>query len=116
MKPRQVLIALMLCISFTVVGLQPNNAPAQQQSQQQTVEQLQKDNERLKQSLENQDKQIERYRDDLRHTQDQINDNLSQWLVILTIIMTLIGIVVPFMINSRKDTLDRAEKKPDESE
>lgn len=105
MKLRQILIAVMLCMSFCVFSSLSNNATAQNQLQQPTLEQLQKENEKLQQQLENQDKKIEWYRDDLRHTEDQMNDNLSHWLVILTLVMTIIGIVIPIMIDSRKNTL-----------
>ena len=100
MKPRHLLIALMLCLSFTVVGLQPNNAPVQHQSQQQTVEQLQKENEDTQKQLTVLEKELDKYREDIRL-------NLSIWFSILTIIMALLGaglgIVMPYIINSRSE-------------
>ncbi len=95
MKLRQLLIALMLCISFTVWGL-PSNNTAQNQDQQSRIEQLQKEKEELQEQLVKLDKEVDRYRNDLR-------DNITHWFSLLTIIIALVAIVIPYLLNSRNE-------------
>lgn len=90
----------MLCISFSVVALQSNNTSPQNQSPQQTIEQLQKESEDMQKQLTVLEKELDKYRDDIRL-------NLTIWFSILTIIMALLGaglgIVMPYVINSRNE-------------
>lgn len=110
---RNILLTLLLVL-ITTVGVRAEVVPIQKQSvgthavttnQQETILQLQEENKKLKEQLERteMDKEIQRCRDYVDRRANDINDNLSHWLVILTIIVTLIsgglGVVAPYFRN-----------------
>lgn len=87
------------------------------EKQEEMIRQLQVENQNLEKELDNLDKEIDVYREDVRSTASNLHDDMSHWLVILSIIMTLIGGIVgvlfPVLINARHDKL--AAKKYDET-
>ena len=90
-KLRQLLIALTLCASLTAVAIQANS-PQQQTTQQQTVEELQ-------QQIDQLEKEVEIYREDVRAKSIEINDSLDHWINVLAIIMAIVGIAMPLILN-----------------
>ncbi len=80
--------------------------------QQETILQLQKENNDLQKQLDKMEKEIEVYREDVRSCTSEMNDNMSLWLtmlgnkltlfsLIITVITAFLGGVVPYFINKR---------------
>lgn len=103
MKPGQALIALMLCMSFSVFGLQSKNTTSQNQPKQPTVEQLQQENDSIKRLLSELKGKFELYHNDVLSKESQINDNLVIWFGFFTIIMAILGVVFPLIFNRRAE-------------
>lgn len=104
MKPRHLLIALMLCISFTVVGLQPNNATtSQNQSLQQTVEQLQKENAEIREQLDKQGGEIEICRGDVRNKIQELDEEQGRWsawiIFLVSLVAGALGVLAPYLFS-----------------
>ena len=108
---RDILLTLLLVL-ITTLGVRAEVVPIQKQSvdthvvttnQQETILQLQEENKKLKEQLERVENKVDVYWDVSKTKIDDINDNLSHWLVILTIIVTLIsgglGVVAPYFRN-----------------
>ncbi len=110
------LVFLVLLIScFPLYSQQKVNATLEKQEK--MIQQLQTENQTLKENLADLEKDMDIYREDVRSTASNLHDDMSHWLVILSIIMTLIGGIVgvlfPVLINVRHDKL--AAKKYDET-
>lgn len=103
MKPRQLLIALMLCMSFSVFGLQSKNTTALHQPKQPTVEQLQQENDSIKRQLSDLKDRFDLYHNDVLSKESQINDNLVIWFGFFTIIMAIVGVIFPLIFNRRAE-------------
>ena len=71
------------------------------------LKQVHKDNEELKNHVNTLEKEVDYYRDDVRQKSSELNDNMSHWLVLLSIIVTLIGVVLgvlaPIFLNNRNE-------------
>ena len=114
------MIALMLCISFTVFGRQPNTT-AQNQPKKPTIEQLQQDNEKLQQENEKIQQDLGDVEMDVENQVDkfrgEVRQNLAIWFSVLTVIMALLGaalgIVMPHFLNSKNE--QKMQKKLDEA-
>ena len=82
-------------------------------NQQESIKQLQAENEVLKTQLEKMEKEIELYRGDVRTKVAELDYAQDRWLNKLTIIMGLIGVVLgiaaPYFIN--KDNSKRLESR-----
>lgn len=65
----------------------------------QQIEDLQRQMKGLQEQNQMLQKEVEIYRDDVRHSEDKLNDNMSHWLSLLTIIMALLGVLCPLVIN-----------------
>ena len=119
---RSILLTLLLVL-ITTVGVRAEVVPIQKPSvgthavttnQQETILQLQEENKKLKEQLERteMDKEIQRCRDYVDRKANDINDNLSHWLVILSIVIGSIvsilgiglGIVAPYILNRRMNS------------
>ena len=118
---RSILLTLLLVL-ITTVGVRAEVVPIQKQSvgtravttnQQETILQLQEENKKLKEQLERteMDKEIQRCRDYVDRRANDINDNLSHWLVILSIVVGAIitilggglGVLAPLYLNRKND-------------
>ena len=108
MKPRNILIALMLCINFCVFGLQPSSTNVQNQSLQQTVEQ---------QEIIHLKNEMATYRDDVRNKIQELDEQESRWTTLIVFIVTLIvgslGIIAPYLFNLRNEK--EMQRKLDEA-
>ena len=112
----------LLLVLITTVGVRAEVVPIQKQSvgtravitnQQETSLQLQEENEKLKEQLERteMDKEIQRCRDYVDRRANDINDNLSHWLVILSVVVGAIitilggglGVLAPLYLNRKND-------------
>ena len=115
MRTKRLLISLMMCISLSVFGGEPSSPNVQNQSQQPTNKQLQQENQELLNKIDNLEEEVMICRDDVRTKTVEINDNLDNWLVILSITMAMIGIVLgiltPLYINYRNDKSLKEELK-----
>lgn len=65
--------------------------------------QLQQVNEDMQQQISNLEKEVDRYRKDVMAKEKQINKNISHWLVILSIMITLVGVVIPLLLNAKTE-------------
>lgn len=114
---RNILLTLLLVL-ITTVGVRAEVVPIQKQSvdtraittnQQETILQLQEENKKLKEQLERteMDKEIQRCRDYVDRRANDINDNLSHWLVILSVVVGAVitilggglGVLAPLYLN-----------------
>ena len=121
----------LLLVLITTIGVRAEVVPIQKQSvgthvvttnQQETILQLQEENKKLKEQLERteMDKEIQRCRDYVDRRANDINDNLSHWLAILTIIVALIsgglGVVAPYFRNKEMQAkLNVATRQADDA-
>ena len=123
MKPRYTLAVLMLigCLSITgqpskTVSIQGQPQTISTQvttNQQETILQLQAQNEAIQKQLEKMEKEIELYRGDVRTKVAELDNAQERWLNKLAIIMGLIGVILgigaPYFIN--KDNRKRLENR-----
>ena len=70
---------------------------------QETILRLQAENELMYKQLEKMEKEIELYRGDVRTKTSEMNTNMALWLSVLTIIMAVLGVVVPLIMNRRNE-------------
>ena len=121
---RNILLTLLLVL-ITTIGVRAEVVPIQKQSvdtraittnQQETILQLQEENKKLKEQLERVENKVDVYWDVSKTKIDDVNDNQSQWLAILTIIVALIsgglGVVAPYFQN--KEMQAKLEEKRSE--
>ena len=123
MKTRHSLAVLMLLICLSIFGQRSKNVPMQGQpqttskqvttKQQETILQLQEENEAIQKQLEKMEKEIELYRGDVRTKVPELDNAQERWLNKLAIIMGLIGVILgigaPYFIN--KDNRKRLENR-----
>ena len=123
MKRIKITIYLLLFVCLSIFGQQPKIVSIQGQpqktstqvttNQQESIKQLQAENEAMKAQLDRMEKEIELYRGDVRAKIAEIDEGQSRWLTLLAIIMGLIGAVLgvgaPYFIN--KDNSKRVETR-----
>jgi len=123
MKTRCTLAALMFFVCLCVLGQRSKIVPIQGQpqttskqvtpNQQETILQLQAENEAIQKQLEKMEKDIELYRGDVRTKVPELDNAQERWLNKLAIIMGLIGVILgigaPYFIN--KDNRKRLENR-----
>ena len=111
----------MFLVCLCVLGQRSKIVPIQGQpqttskqvttNQQETIKQLQAENELMKGRLDRMEKEIELYREDVRAKEVAINDNHGHWLTLLSIIIGAIvsilgiglGVVSPILLNIRNN-------------
>ena len=118
MKYKSILIVISLLLCMSVFGQQKKTVPMTVQPQktevqvlEETVLQLQAENQAIHKQLESMEKEIEICREDVRHKESTINDNQGHWLTILSIVIGTIvtilgvglGVVAPLVLNARND-------------
>lgn len=113
MRPKHAFIILTLMFSLNIFGQelksvstdkQPQNTSSQVVTDyQKSVLQLQAENEAMQKQLERMEKEIELYRGDVRTKTSEMNTNMALWLSVLTIIMAVLGIVVPLILNRKNE-------------
>ncbi len=113
MKTRHPLAVLMLFVCLNIFGQQSNIVPMQGQpqttstqvsaNQQETIKQLQAENEAINKQLKKMDKDIELYRGDVRNETSRMNTNMALWLAVLTIIMAILGVAIPLILSKRNE-------------
>ena len=74
---------------------------------QEQFSQLQNENKALKDQLQKMEGEIALYREDVRIKVSEMNTNMSDWLTILTVVMSLIGILAPILINLWNNSLQK---------
>ena len=123
MRLRHIAIGLMMLFCLNVFGQQQKTVPMTAQPQkteiqalEETVLQLQAENQAMQKQMERMGKEIEICREDVRHKESTINDNQGHWLTVLSIVIGAIvtilgvglGVVAPILLNLRND---RKQKK-----
>lgn len=120
MKLKYLAIGLMMLFCLSVFGQQKKAVPMTVQPQktevqvlEETVLQLQAENQAMQKQMESIEKEVELYRGDVRNKVAEFDEDQSRWLTILTIIIGLIGVVfgigVPLYINN--DNRKRMENR-----
>jgi tetratricopeptide (TPR) repeat protein len=113
MKKIKITIYLLLFVCLSIFGQQPKIVSIQGQpqktstqvttNQQESIKQLQAENEAMKAQLDRMEKEIELYRGDVRAKVADFNDDLSQWLTIMGLMMAVIGIAIPLILSRRNE-------------
>ena len=68
-------------------------------SQQETILLLKDENEAMEKRLQELEQEIELYRGDVRTAVSEVHDDMSHWLTMLSIIIGLLGVIIPLIIN-----------------
>ena len=132
MKPRHLVTALLLLVCISLFGQQPKTAPMQKQTQKAPSEvisnhqeelflQLQSENDAMRKQLVKMENDIELYRRDVREETTRMNTYLNHLLVLLSIIMTILGVAIPLILNFRNERsmekmLEDVKKQADSAE
>lgn len=113
MKQRCTLVVLMLLICLSIFGQQPQIVSIQGQpqktstqvpaNQEESIRQLQAENAAMQKQLEKMEKEVELYREDVRTETSKMDTHMDQWLAIITIIMTILGVIVPLILSRRNE-------------
>ncbi len=133
MKARNITTLLMLLACLNILGQTIQSLPVQERSlttantitndYQQTLKQLQIENETLKKQLDQMEKEIELYREDVRAKVVEMDEKAGRWINsmdlfvgIIGILVALIGIGAPFLIMHIKEKgfekdLDKAKEE-----
>lgn len=120
MKSKYILlIAILLVCSISVWGQTKKSTSAnstkaiaekvqmlESYTQEQFV-QLQNENKALKEQLQKMESDIAFYREDVKTETSRMNTNMALWLTVLTIVMSLIGILAPILINLWNNNLQK---------
>ncbi len=124
MKTRHILlIAILFLCSISVFGQAKQNSSANNTkaiaekvqileiSTQDQISQLQNENKILMEQLQRMGNEVNLYREDVRTKVSEMNSNMSDWLTILTVIMTLVSIVIPIIMNLWNNSLQKEKIK-----
>ena len=117
MKPKYTLAFLMLFACLSIFGQQLKNVSMHgaiqhatvqtATNQQESIKQLQAENEVLKTQLEKMEKEIELYRGDVRTKMSELETEQSRWTawigLIVAILTAGLGVCLPLFINNRND-------------
>lgn len=117
MKPKYTLAFLMLFACLSIFGQQLKNVSMQgatqhatvqtATNQQESIKQLQTENESMKAQLEKMEKEIELYRGDVRTKVSELEAEQSRWTawigLIVAILTAGLGVCLPLFINNRND-------------
>ena len=113
MKKIKITIYLLLFVCLSIFGQQAKTVSIQGQpqktstqvstNQQELILHLQAENEAMKAQLDRMEKEIELYRGDVRAKVADFNDDLSQWLTIMGLMMAVIGIAIPLILSRRNE-------------
>ena len=114
MKLKYLAIGLMMLFCLNVFGQQQKTMPMTVQPQktevqvlEETILQLQAENQAMQKQMESVEKDIEICREDVRHKETTINDNQGHWLTILSIvigaIVMILGVGVPLILNNKSE-------------
>ena len=119
MKPKYTLIILLLMGCLSIIGQpskivsiqgEPQKTPTQViNNQQETILQLQAENDAMQKQLEKIEKEIELYRGDVRIKISELDEEHSRWTAWICLFVTLLagglGVAVPLFITNRSDKL-----------
>ena len=117
MKPKYTLAFLMLFACLSIFGQQLKNVSMQgatqhatvqtATNQQESIKQLQAENEAMQKQLEKMEKEIELYRGDVRTKMSELETEQSRWTawigLIVAILTAGLGVCLPLFINNRND-------------
>ena len=119
MKKIKITIYLLLFVCLSIFGQQPKTVSIQVQpqktttqvstSQQESIKQLQAENEAMKAQLDRMEKEIDLYRGDVRIKISELDEEHSRWTAWICLFVTLLagglGVAVPLFITNRSDKL-----------
>ncbi len=118
MRLKYLAIGIMMLFCLNVFGqqVQKESAPKKDarmeimqniqskiETQNEVILQLQTDNENMRSHLCDLEKEVDYYRGDVRAIASDLTGKMSQWLAVLSIIMVILGVVVPYILNSNKE-------------
>lgn len=113
MKTRYIFISMALLVCLSMFGQQTKEVSIQEPfhytstqaatNQQETILQLRAENKEMQIQLEKLGKEIDLYRGDVRTKTSEMNTNMALWFAVLTIIMAILGVVIPLILNRRNE-------------
>lgn len=118
MKTKRLLTVLIILCSLNMFGQQAkkesapkndiqkeiiNNLQSRIDDQQEIILQLQTNNDNMQNHLCDLEKEVDYYRGDVRAISSDLTGKMSHWLTLLSIIMVVLGVVVPYILNSNKE-------------
>lgn len=103
MRPKQLLAFFALFICINLLGQPANSVPVKTGNanttqvtlaqQQETIARLQRENQRMEEQLQKMEKEIDIYRDDVRAERSTMQNNMSNWLTVIGIILAIFGVI-----------------------
>ena len=112
MKLKYLAIGLMMLFCMNVIGQQQKTVSMTVQPQktevqilEETVAQLQAENQDMQKQLESIEKEVELYRGDVRADTSKMNTNMALWFSVLTIVMAILGVAIPLILNKKNERI-----------
>lgn len=114
MRYKYIGVIMLLLIGLSLYGQQQKTVSMTAQPQktevqvlEETVSQLQLENQTMQKQLENLEKEVGIYREDVRAKEAAINEDQGHWLTLLSIvigaIVLILGVGVPWLINNKSE-------------
>lgn len=113
MQPKFFILTILMLCCFNSIGQQAKTVTIQQdntktiqstvENQQEIIKQLQVENQKLHKQWEEIEKEMEWCRGDVRAEVAEMNTNMALWFSALTIVMGILGVVVPLILNKRNE-------------
>lgn len=114
MKIKRIIIGLLMLFCLNVFGQQQKTIPmtvlpqkTEVQVLEETILQLQAENQVMQKQLEGLEKEVEYYRGDVRTKVAELDDAQSRWLTLLSIvigaIVMILGVGVPLVLNNKSE-------------
>jgi len=112
MNLKYLVIGIMMLFCLNVFGQQKKTIPMTVQPQktevqvlEETVLQLQTENQAMHKRLESIEKEIELCRNDVREKNSEMNTNMVHWFSYLTIVMAILGVAIPLILNKKNERI-----------
>ena len=114
MRYKSIGVIMLLLIGLSLYGQQQKTVPMTVQPQktevqvlEETVSQLQLENQTMQKQLESLEKEVGIYREDVRAKEAAINEDQGHWLTLLSIvigaIVMILGVGVPLVLNRKSE-------------
>lgn len=102
------------------LNIQVSNLQKENQALNERMSNLEKGNDYFNEQLLKMESEIALYREDVRNETSRMNENMSDWLEVLAIIVTILSVVPPIIINvwnnnRQKEKLDEINNKVDKA-
>ena len=102
------MLLFFFCISIHSKSILENEQPQQlliqlASNHPESIKQIQEENITMQKQLEKMEKDIELYRMDVRDKTSEMYTNMTILLALISIIMTILGVVVPLILNNKNE-------------